>query len=292
MRDYNSGFPGASLCILLILLGASPMMMAQTVAGEKGWEVNQELLVNLLNTRSLLEIVDDGSSNTLMDETLVPVFHSLTVTSPDMYGLRGAAVITHRASEYGSFNKLIDHKSAMQLQARASYSSYFDKGNVNFWLGARWQQQALKSITTGIQGDSDSFGYNIGVDVNYAEFSITGSYYNGQALNDIYINQYQALDAANCNIVLCTGSDNQGYILKGVYAFTEATRFGISYGESSHFTYLNNAADTGSELWTVGLYHDVNSWLKIVTEYSNFKSSNYGFDETTDMISVGGYIRW
>jgi hypothetical protein len=55
---------------------------------------------------------------------------------------------------------------------------------------------------------------------------------------------------------------------------------------------MKNAVDSGNELWTVGLYHDVNSWFKIVAEYSNLKSSNVGFDETSDMITVGGYIRW
>jgi hypothetical protein len=292
MKEYNSGIPGASWYVLLILWCASPMTTAQSLAAEQGWEVDQELLVNMFNSLSPLEIADDSSSTLVTDETLIPVFHSLTVTSPDMSGLRGAAAITQHTPVYGSFNKLIDHKSAMQLQARASYSSYFDKGNVNFWLGALWQQQAVNSITTGIRADTDSFGYNIGIDVNYADLSITGSYYNGQALSDSYFNPYQALDAANCSLVLCTGSDNQGYVLKGFYAFTEATRFGISYGESSHYTYMKNAVDSGNELWTVGLYHDVNSWFKIVAEYSNLKSSNVGFDETSDMITVGGYIRW
>lgn len=279
-------------CIFLLLLCASPLTLAQTGDGEKGWEVNHGILVNLFN-RSPLEMSADSSLGLLEDDALIPVFRSLTVTSPDIYGLRGAAAITHRLPDYRKFNKLIDRNYAMQLQARATYSSYFARGNLNFWLGALWKQQVVNSIIRGSQADSDSFGYNIGVDLNYADISISGSYYDGQAINDIYSNPYQALDIAGCLAGLCTTEGgNQGYVLKGYYAFTGATRFGISYGESSHYTLIKNTDAAGTELWTVGLYHDVNSWFKISAEYSNFKSLNYSFDEPSDMISIGGYIRW
>lgn len=294
MKKHHSAKCGITWhCMFLLLLCVSPWTLAQTDVGENDWEVNQGVLVNLFNG-SPMEISGDYSLGLLEeDDALTPVFRSLTVTSPYIYGLRGSAAITHRLPEYGNFNKLIDRNYAMQLQARAIYSSYFANGNVNFWLGALWQQQAVNSITRGIQADTDTFGYNIGVDLNYADFSISGSYYDGQTIHDIYSIPYHMLDAANCLAGLCMGGGNQGYVLKGYYAFTGATRFGISYGgESSHYTMMKNAADADAELWTVGLYHEVNSWFKISAEYSNFKSLNYQFDEPSDLISIGGYIRW
>ena len=45
---------------------------------------------------------------------------------------------------------------------------------------------------------------------------------------------------------------------------------------------------TERELWTVGVYHDVNSWLKVVAEYSNFDA---GAGET-DTFSLGGFLLW
>lgn len=278
---------------LLIPLALSPPTIAQTGTEVKGWDVDQEMLVNLFNNQSPLEMSNEMRALPLSDENLLPVFHSLKVTSPEMYGLRGAATITHSLPTYGNFNKLIDHRSAMQLQAKASYSSSFEKGNVNFWLGALWKQQEINSIVTGIQANEGNFGYNVGIDVNYADFGLTGTYYNGQALDNIYYLPYQAFDSSNCIAGLCSMPDNQGYILKGTYAFTKATKFGISYGESNGYNHMMNAAESGNELWSVGLYHDVNSWFKITAEYRNFKSSNYGYDDTSsDMISVGGYIRW
>lgn len=291
MKEHISARHGGPRRLLLLLILCVPALALAQTTNENGWAVNQGVLVNLFS-RSPLDIPGDTSISALAGDAVTPVFRSLTVTSPGIYGFRGAAEIVNRAPDYGNFNKLLDHKYAMQLQARAMYSSYFDKGKVNFWLGALWRQQAVNSIVTGIQADTNSFGYNIGVDLNYADISISGSYYDGLASRDTYTNSYVALDAANCLAALCMGNGSQGFVLKGYYAFTGATRFGISYGESNRYNLMNNASIPGNELWTVGLYHDVNSWFKISAEYSNFKSLNYRFDEPSDMISIGGYIRW
>lgn len=294
MKEHNFGIYTAYLCsCLVILLTLAYPATAQNGAEAKGWDVDQELLVDLFSPQSPLELSDETRAIPLSDENLLPVFHSLIVTSPEMYGLRGAATFTHSMPAYWRFNKWADHRSAMQLQAKASYSSSFERGNVNFWLGALWNQQEINSVITGIRTDQGNFGYNLGIDVNYADFGLTGSYYNGHALNDIYFHPYQAADVSNCIAGMCDEPDNQGYILKGTYAFTDTTKFGISYGESSSFSHIKNTGESASELWSVGLYHDVNSWFKVTAEYSNFRSSNYGLDDTTsDMISVGGYIRW
>ena len=293
MKERNCGNNTVLWCSCLLILITAPLAQAQTGAEAKGWGVDQELLVNLFNYQSPLELSDETGAIPLTDESQLPVFRSLMVTSPELYGLRGAATITHSMPAYWNFNKLIDHRSAMQLQAKASYSSNFDKGNLNFWLGALWKQQEVNSVVTGVREDAGNFGYDVGIDVSYADFGLTGSYYDGQAIDDMYFHPYQEPNTINCLTGACTAPDNQGYILKGTYAVTETTKFGISYGESNSFSHIKNAPQSSSELWTVGLYHDVNSWFKITAEYSNFRSSNYGLDDTTsDMISVGGYIRW
>jgi len=202
------------------------------------------------------------------------------------------ASITQLPHENGNFSIFNDYKSAKLLQARASYRSSFEKGSVNFWLGALWQEQEIKSISTGYQASDENFGYNIGIDLNYAGITLTGSYYSGQGIDTLYINPYYSLETSNCLTGLCQEFDNEGYILKGAYALSQTTKLGISYGESSHYSGLNISADNDSELWTVGLYHDVNSWLKIVAKYNNFTSLNYGFEEDTEIFSLGGSIRW
>ena len=244
MKVHNNITHVTPWCCLLVFLCVSPLTLAQSGAGKQGWEVNQDVFVNQFN-RSPLEMSGDSSLNLPADDALMPVFRSLTVTSPDIYGVRGTAAITRSVPDYGNFNKILDHKYATQLRARAIYSSFFAKGNVNLWLGALWRQQAVNSILAGIQTDSNSFGYNIGIDVNYADFSISGSYYGGHALKDIYSTPYLAFDTADCLGGLCN-SGKQGYILKGFYAVTGTTRFGISYGESIHNTLMNSATVAGT----------------------------------------------
>ena len=294
MKEPKFGIPSISwFGCLLILLTLSSFVTAQTGTESKDWYMDQELLFNPFYNWSPIDLSDETGTLPLTDEILLPLYQSLEVTSPELYGLRGAASITQSVPGYWSFNKLIDHRSAMQLQAKASYSSKFYKGNVNLWLGALWNQQEVNSIITGVRTDQGNFGYNIGIGVNYADFGLTGSYYNDQAPGDLYFNPYMALDSSNCFTGECAIPDNQGYILKGTYALTKGIKFGISYGESSGYNHINNTADFSSELWTVGLYHDFNSWLKFRAEYSNYRYSNYGFDDTSsDMISIGGNIRW
>lgn len=293
MKEHYSGLITTFLYSLIITLAVTFSSSSMgTEAGLQGWEVNQETIVNLFNISSQLESSNDDITNLLSSKNLIPVFQSLKVTSPQMSGFRGMASITTLPPEYGYTSIFKDHNSARQMQAQASYSSDFKYGSVNLWLGALWKAREINSITTGLQSDDEDFGYNIGIDLNYAGFSLTGSYFSGQAIESLYFNPYSSFDSSNCFTRPCEEFDNEGYVLKGAYSLTRATKLGISYGESTSYTGMNIAAESDSELWTVGLSHDVNSWLKIEAKYSNFKSFNYGLEEDTDMISVGGFIRW
>jgi len=44
-------------------------------------------------------------------------------------------------------------------------------------------------------------------------------------------------------------------------------------------------------MWTVGVYHDVNSWLKLVAEYSDYTSDFFGIQDA-QTFSVGGFLLW
>ena len=72
-----------------------------------------------------------------------------------------------------------------------------------------------------------------------------------------------------------------------MYNMNGATNVGLSYGESNQDT--DSAGNTldSNELTTVGVYHDVNSWLKLVAEY-NMQSGA----QENDHLSLGGFIFW
>ena len=136
-------------------------------------------------------------------------------------------------------------------------------------------------------GDVESVGWNVGATVSASGFSMTGSYYDGEALGSVLF----ALggDGFNCNDVGCKEADNDGFYVQSSYTFNGTTKIGGGYGESRQDAdAMYGIGKTERELWTVGVYHDVNSWLKVIAEYSNFDAGAGG----TDTFSLGGFLLW
>jgi len=172
-----------------------------------------------------------------------------------------------------------------QFQAEATYNTAFEGGTFNAWASFIWQEMEIQGVD-----DVELFGYNVGIDVNMGGFNLMGSYYDGEALGSIFIND---LGNFGCTATTCAEADNDGYIIQGAYTFNGTTKVGVSYGES---TQGGNAAfgisGYENELWSVGVYHDVNSWLKVVAEYNQQDSSFPGLGHEADSFSIGGFILW
>ena len=218
-----------------------------------------------------------------------PEFHSrMTWKSPDMSGFN---------IEVGMFDPdeltLAGFETdAPQFQTEMSYTTSFDGGSFMVWAGGIYQDMER---TAG--GDVTSVGVNFGAKVAAGGVSIVGSVYDGEAIGTVRTldtlfpdgNANGALAAANafvCAGVACTEADNDGYYLQAMYSWNGATSVGASYGESNQDGSGGNTAST-SELATIGLYHDVNSWLKVVAEYN----MQTGF-QSNDTLSLGGFIFW
>jgi hypothetical protein len=210
-----------------------------------------------------------------------------------------------------------------QFQAEATYNTTFEGGSFNVWASFIWQEMevaassvAAVAATTGAGtndpatnivtvtsnasagsaasavagGDIEMFGYNIGVDVNMGGFNFMGSYYDGEAIGTIFL---QDLGAFGCSATACGEADNDGYIIQGAYTFNGTTKVGISYGESTQDANAAlGIAGYENELWSVGVYHDVNSWLKVVAEYNQQDSNFPGLEHEADSFSIGGFILW
>jgi hypothetical protein len=45
--------------------------------------------------------------------------------------------------------------------------------------------------------------------------------------------------------------------------------------------------------WTVGIYHDVIPWFKVVAEYSNVEREWFNNqDQENDVFAIGGFFSW
>lgn len=149
-----------------------------------------------------------------------------------------------------------------QFQAEGTYTTSFEGGSFNIWGGLLWQEMSSNAMNA----DVESMGYNVGLDVSFQGFNVVGSYYGGEALGSQLFNTGIGGDGFSCGVINgtpgCEEADNDGYYIQGSYTFNGATKIGVSYGESTQdATTLTPRVD--NTLLTVGVYHDVNSWLKV-----------------------------
>ncbi len=141
----------------------------------------------------------------------------------------------------------------------------------------------------GVDDDVTAAGWSVGVNGNWAGFELMGSYYDGEGLGTTHQLNFDSVDG------LGEERDNDGFIIQGGYNFFGKAALRASYGESTADETTNDkACRTGvgvcaaaaggfgaagpvvvgagaagarletQSMFTVGLYYDVNSWLKLV----------------------------
>jgi len=219
---------------------------------------------------------------------------------------------------------MLNQTDTPRFEAEANYTTAFSGGSVNFWADALYQD--LENQSNAMSGDATIHGWGVGSEVKYAGFSLTGYYYGGEGLG----RSLQFVGGTACNTAagvngeaignICESADNDGYYVQGTYTFGGKTKLGISYGESTEDAFgnasvLRDAAvatlgdigqrDAELSMWTVGVYHDLNSWLKLIAEYSHSKNDyganmndlrlrrqSNGTATEADTFSVGTFFFW
>jgi hypothetical protein len=176
-----------------------------------------------------------------------------------------------------------------QFQAEATFNSAFEGGSFSGWAGFLWQEQEITASPMGGTGDVESVGWNVGASVAAQGFSMTGQYYDGEALGVILFSSGGGF-GFNCSAAGCNEADNDGFYVQAAYTFNGTTKIGGGYGESNQSANSMNRS-WESDLWTVGVYHDVTSWLKVVAEYGNYSHDILGHDDV-DTFSIGGFLLW
>lgn len=178
-----------------------------------------------------------------------------------------------------------------QFQAEATFNSAFEGGSFSGWAGFLWQEQEIMASPAGGTGDVESVGWNIGASVAAQGFSMTGQYYDGEALGVILFSSGGGF-GFNCSAAGCNEADNDGFYVQAAYTFNGTTKIGGGYGESRQDAdAMYGIPSWESDLWTVGVYHDVTSWLKVVAEYGNYSHDILGHDDV-DTFSIGGFLLW
>lgn len=196
---------------------------------------------------------------------------------------------------------LLDDNRSARVAGEISYSSAFLGGRLKAWVDALWQTTDdngsinLDCASFGWDGDSgechdiNGHGWGVGSKLDYLGFELVGYLRDGYGL------------VAPTPFDHNASGNGDAYFVQGSYAVSSKTTVGVSYGEGnvSGIHGAGIAANTmGSQLehqlWTVGVYHDVSTWLRLIAEYNHGELNTQapGKNPSGNTISVGSFLYW
>ena len=239
--------------------------------------------------------------------------------TPNFSGFQGEfGIFDPSIEQLNGGGGLLDETQIPRFEGELTFTQAFSGGSVQGWVDGLYQE--IKNSNNHGQDRVVVGGWGVGAEAKMSGFGLTGYYYNGNGLG----RSLQFVGGNDCNSTVvvggttfaagshCEAADNFGYYVQGTYTFNGKTKVGISYGESNEDAFADsillassNAGemqmrDVKLSMWTVGVYHDVNSWLKVIAEYSNAKNdfgrniitNANGAQTESDTFSVGSFFFW
>ncbi len=237
-------------------------------------------------------------------------------------GLFDPSIITTMADRLGSSGTLNSARGTdvPRVEAEASYATTFGRGRAHVFISGLYQTafhtQACQTQAFGAscaQGDTiTAWGLAGGVALAWDAVELTVSGYGGQALGSTLLLDEDALDPRGAE------RDHKGWLAQLTYLATEQTKIGGAFGESfvdetvfdqscrlaqldtravgcsdGQIDYSGRAGIARQRAWTIGVYHDVTSWLKLAAEYTNVKRQFADQQsQGADVFAVGGFFSW
>jgi len=145
------------------------------------------------------------------------------------------------------------------FEGKASYSFATDAIS-----GKVWTSGATYKVRTLADNEVNVNAYDLGVNLNVANFGLTGYVYDGRG-NGITFLGLQGINGTDRR-------DGDGGYVQATYALPTKTKVGLAYGESKLSSNGNTAGITAKQdRTTVGVYHPLTKHLNLVAEYSDIK---------------------
>jgi len=172
--------------------------------------------------------------------------------------------------------------SAPAFEAQASYA--FSGGKI--WMSGLVQKVNHNSASV-ILDDDRAQAADIGANVNFGDFGLTGYAYKGEGIGTTI----QFMDGYT-NAGKQRKSDG-GYV-QATYTMPTKTKLGVAYGISNldrNATEVDTNLVKENERTTVGLYHPLTKHLNTVLEYNEGKSQNQaGGENKARTMSLGAIL--
>jgi hypothetical protein len=189
-------------------------------------------------------------------------------TSPDMNGFKVAFAVvdpstgaTSLAGQNGGLptgsltNGGVDSDS-MRYEADLSYAGAFDGGSFSAWASGMTQD-------ADNSGNNDQDAWTVGGTLAVGGFEAMAQYSDAES------------DATEWS----------QYLVQAGYRFAGTTLVSAQYAELEDDT---SGATNEADKYTIGVYHDVNSNLKLVAEYTQVEDDANTTE--TDIFSLGGFV--
>jgi predicted porin len=212
-------------------------------------------------------------------------------TSNDMNGFKVAfavvdpvnpGVIT-QAGATGPLSVLLNNALGGQLddeslryEADLSYAGAFDGGSFKVWTSGAWQDH------DAITNAEDASYWTVGGTLAVAGFEFMAQYSDAE----------DVVGDGTANSIYGGGLVNaewDQYVIQAGYRFAGTTLVSANYSELETDVDGFNESDDTAERITLGVYHDVNSNLKLVAEYTQVEHDDENrLDQ--EIISFGGFV--
>ena len=174
------------------------------------------------------------------------------------------------------------------LEGKAAYSFSGDAVTGKVWVSGASYKTKLGSGVQGATFESTSTAADIGANVNFGGFGLTGYYYTGDGVGTTAL-FVQSHDTAGRK------RDSDGGYVQATYVLPTKTKVGIAYGKSnldltSQET-QNSIVVSHNKRMTVGAYHPLTKHLNLVAEYNDVESEAHsGIKNENSTISTGAIL--
>lgn len=225
---------------------------------------------------------------------LYPAFGAqVRYTTPELGGFKLAVEIGDPSQIVGGYGTLAANVTTVpDLEATLSWATKSDGSSVKLWLGGLVNKAtfANENPAAGPTGSVTGKGGAAGVKVGLSGLEVVASGFWAEGLGTYQ--QLDGIDSMDGTGALVT---SKGYLLQAAYKAGE-TKLGANFGQVLADRTADQKASGAAVIekrqsFTLGVYHDLNTWLKLVAEYSRYQLDWFGgASQAGNVVSLGGFF--
>lgn len=136
--------------------------------------------------------------------------------TPVMNGFQAEVGMYDPAEDIDAVNGLVFNETdTPRFEGTLTYATNFTDGTFKAWVDGMYQEVSA----TGVQRQqADIYGVGFGANVTYMGFGLTGYYYDGQGMGQLFAFSGAGVGCNGAGTV-CDAADNDGFYVQGTYTF-------------------------------------------------------------------------